>query len=72
MNEIKVGRRKASLRTESKNISAYTGGSYRHQYSDDELARLRESRNGGAYVLFNNLSMYGDPLSFKQLIQSGR
>jgi uncharacterized protein YecE (DUF72 family) len=45
---------------------------YRHQYSDDELARLRELSNGEAYVLFNNISMYGDALRFRQLIQSGR
>jgi hypothetical protein len=28
--------------------------------------------NGEAYVLFNNISMYGYALRFKQLIQSGR
>ncbi len=48
------------------------GRDYRRQYSDDELARLRELSNGEAYVLFNNISMYGDALRFKQLIQSHR
>jgi len=48
------------------------GRDYRHQYSDDELARLRELRNGEAYVLFNNITMYDDALRFKQLIQSGK
>ena len=48
------------------------GRGYHHQYRDDELARLRELSNGEAYVLFNNISMYGDALRFKQLIQSGR
>jgi uncharacterized protein YecE (DUF72 family) len=48
------------------------GRDYRRQYSDDELARLRELSNGEAYVLFNNISMYGYALRFKQLIQSGR
>jgi uncharacterized protein YecE (DUF72 family) len=46
------------------------GRGYRHQYSDDELARLRELNNSEACVLFNNLTMYGDALRFKQLIQS--
>jgi len=48
------------------------GRVYRRQYSDDEVARLRELSNGEAYVLFNNMSMYGDALRFRQLIQSGR
>jgi uncharacterized protein YecE (DUF72 family) len=45
---------------------------YRHQYRDDELARLRELSNGEAYMLFNKITMYDDALRFKQLIQSGR
>jgi uncharacterized protein YecE (DUF72 family) len=48
------------------------GRDYRHQYSDDELARLRELSNGEAYVLFNNMTMYDDALRFKQLTQSGK
>ena len=48
------------------------GRDYRHQYSADELAKLRELSNGEAYMLFNKISMYGDALRFKQLIQSGR
>ena len=48
------------------------GRDYGRQYSDDELARLRELSNDEACVLFNNISMYGDALRFRQLIQSGR
>lgn len=48
------------------------GRNYRHQYSDDELARLRELSNGQAYVLFNNITMYKDALRFKRLIQSDK
>jgi uncharacterized protein YecE (DUF72 family) len=44
------------------------GRDYRHQYSDDELARLRELSDGEAYVLFNNIAMYEDALRFKRLI----
>jgi len=50
----------------------HRGRDYHHQYRADELARLRELSNGEAYVLCNNISMYGDSLRFKQLIQSGR
>ncbi len=46
------------------------GRDYRHQYSDDELARLRELSNSEAYVLFNNITMYDDAVRFKRLIQS--
>jgi uncharacterized protein YecE (DUF72 family) len=48
------------------------GRGYRHQYSDDELLRLRELSDGKAYVLFNNITMYEDSLRFKQLIESVR
>lgn len=48
------------------------GPGYRHQYTDEELARLRELVRGGAYVLFNNLTMYQDALRFKELIERGR
>jgi uncharacterized protein YecE (DUF72 family) len=44
------------------------GRDYRHQYSDVELAKLRELSNGEAYVLFNNMTMDEDALRFKQFI----
>jgi len=47
------------------------GPGYRHQYTDDELARLRDLTLGKAYVLFNNITMYEDALRFKQLVESG-
>ena len=46
------------------------GYNYRHQYTDDELARLWELSGNKAYVLFNNISMYDDALRFKELIGS--
>jgi len=45
------------------------GRGYRHQYSDDELARLLGFSNGQTYVLFNNITMYEDALRFKQLAE---
>jgi len=45
------------------------GRNYRHQYTDDELARLRELSDSEAYVLFNNLTMYDDALRFKALME---
>ena len=48
------------------------GHNYRHQYADDELARLQELSVSGAYVLFNNLTMYEDASRFKELIEGGR
>lgn len=44
------------------------GPGYRHQYSDEELLRLRELSQGQTYVLFNNMAMYEDALRFKQLL----
>jgi uncharacterized protein YecE (DUF72 family) len=49
---------------------------YRHQYTDDELARLWELTGlealclagKEAYVLFNNLAMYNDALRFKEVV----
>lgn len=48
------------------------GPGYKHRYSDDELTRLREVSQGGAYVLFNNVTMYEDALRFKQLVEKAR
>lgn len=59
------------IRDGVKYFRLHGGPGYRHQYSDDELARLRELSSGGAYVLFNNITMYEDALRFKQLIESG-
>jgi uncharacterized protein YecE (DUF72 family) len=46
------------------------GRDYRHQYTDDELARLQELSGNDAYILFNNLTMYEDALRFKELMRS--
>ena len=48
------------------------GRNYRHQYTDDELARLWKLSGGEAYVLFNNLTMYDDALRFKVLVGGGQ
>lgn len=48
------------------------GRDYRHQYSDVELARLRDLTPDGAYVLFNNVTMYEDALRFRKLLESRR
>jgi uncharacterized protein YecE (DUF72 family) len=46
------------------------GRNYRHQYTDDELARLWELSGNEAYVLFNNIDMCDDALRFQELIRS--
>ena len=45
------------------------GPGYRHSYSNEELARLREMiSNKESYVLFNNITMYDDALRFTHLL----
>lgn len=46
------------------------GHNYRHQYTDDELAKLWELSSNEVYVLFNNITMYDDALRFKKLVES--
>ncbi|MGQ9546537.1 MAG: DUF72 domain-containing protein [Dehalococcoidia bacterium] len=48
------------------------GPGYRHQYSGDELVKLRELSSGQTYVLFNNITMYEDALRFSHLIESSK
>jgi uncharacterized protein YecE (DUF72 family) len=60
------------IRDGVKYFRLHGGRDYRHQYGDDELARLRELSDGEAYVLFNNITMYDDALRFKRLIQHGK
>ena len=48
----------------------YGERNYRHQYSNEELAKLRELNGNEAYVLFNNSAMYHNVLRFKELIES--
>lgn len=46
------------------------GERYRHRYSDDELRELRQKVKGtDSYVLFNNLNMFDDALSFKRVME---
>ncbi|RLC96515.1 MAG: DUF72 domain-containing protein [Chloroflexi bacterium] len=48
------------------------GTRYRHQYSEEELIRLRDKiGTDDAYVLFNNLNMYNDALTFDRLVKEG-
>lgn len=45
------------------------GARYRHRYTEEELAHLKEiATTEDTYVLFNNLNMFNDALAFKQLI----
>ena len=46
------------------------GPGYRHNYSDEELERLKGMIGGGeTYFMFNNLAMYDDALRFKRLLE---
>lgn len=48
------------------------GPGYRHRYTDQELASLREKARGArGYVLFNNLSMAEDARRFRRLLETG-
>ncbi|MFW6150837.1 MAG: DUF72 domain-containing protein [Chloroflexota bacterium] len=46
------------------------GEQYRHRFPDDELRELRQKVHGtDSYVLFNNLNMFNDALSFQRLME---
>jgi len=46
------------------------GPHYRHQYSAEELERVKDKvKAKESYVLFNNLNMYHDALAFDRLIK---
>lgn len=48
------------------------GPRYQHRYSDEELRRLKERLGDGqTYVMFNNLNMYHDALTFCRLMMEG-
>jgi len=61
---------KAAVYGKAKYFRLHGGRSYRHRYTDDELARLWELSSGEAYVLFNNITMRNDALRFKELTES--
>ena len=63
---------RAALSGKARYFRLHGGGNYRHQYTDDELARLWELSGSDAYVLFNNIAMYEDALRFIELIEVGR
>ncbi len=44
------------------------GPGYRHSYTEEELRWLADLREGEAYFLFNNLSMFKDALRFKEIL----
>ena len=56
---------KAATWGEIRYFRLHGGRNYRHQYTDEELKRLRELTGNEVYVLFNNLSMYNDALSLR-------
>jgi uncharacterized protein YecE (DUF72 family) len=48
------------------------GPAYRHRYSAEELKNLKDKIAGEeTYVLFNNLNMYHDALTFARLVEEG-
>lgn len=53
----------------TKYFRLHGGHNYRHQYTDEELARLWELCSGETYVLFNNITMYNDALRFKEIME---
>lgn len=64
-----------TLRGEIAYFRLHGGPNYRHQYADDELAKLLELNGDKAhvcYVLFNNISMYNDALRLQELIRSSK
>lgn len=61
---------KAAAYGKTKYFRLHGGRNYRHQHTDDELARLWELCVGKIYVLFNNITMYNDVLRFKELMES--
>jgi uncharacterized protein YecE (DUF72 family) len=65
---------KMPLYGELKYFRLHGGRGYRHKYSEEELQLLSRLVGGKAYVLFNNISMYDDALSFSNLLraQSGK
>jgi len=49
------------------------GPGYRHRYTDEELASLRDRVRGArGYVLFNNLTMVEDGQRFRQVLKAGQ
>jgi len=48
------------------------GPRYHHQYSQEELDKLRHEISGEGYILFNNITMYEDALRLLQLMKGRR
>jgi uncharacterized protein YecE (DUF72 family) len=61
---------KESLYGELKYFRLHGGPRYRHQYTKEELGYLKgKLRDKETYVLFNNLNMYQDALTFDRLVK---
>jgi len=59
-----------SVYGKTKYFRLHGGPRYRHQYTHQELERLKSQIGGETYVLFNNITMYEDALQFLQLVKS--
>lgn len=53
----------------TKYFRLHGGPRYQHQYSDEELEKLKRLTEDDTYVLFNNVTMYQDALRLLQLIR---
>jgi len=63
---------KPPLYGEIKYFRLHGGPGYRHQYTDEELDRLKTMSIGETCVLFNNIAMYEDALKFIGLMEKGK
>lgn len=58
---------RAALWGKPRYFRLHGGRDYHHQYTNDELTKLLQLTGTEDYVLFNNLTMYDDALSFIEL-----
>ena len=64
---------KESLHGEPQYFRLHGGPRYQHRYSEEELKHLKDRVEGKeSYVLFNNLNMYHDALTFDRLMKEGK
>lgn len=59
------------LHGEPRYFRLHGGPRYQHRYTEDELKWLKNKLGGReAYVLFNNINMYNDALTFTRLLET--
>lgn len=60
----------SSLHGKPRYFRLHGGTRYRHRYTQEELAQLKQiAITEDTYMMFNNLNMFNDALAFKQLIE---